>query len=355
MWLPIMVLSPATQHKVMAHLRYKGQTWFCRRCEVNHVGPCPFLQVFYAAKYERSKHQIDLKVVSDSSLRLAEQVGLRADVQCMSGGGLGHLATVLQDDPMMAERKDIAIVTGGNDIRQLDTFPPEDIVFAIDRSVAKVVDELNRHPDKQFTIINLKDDPRKPALRPDQALVAEYLVRGLDKLHGEQVTVVHMPQKLEEVDKTGHPTERATKEIIQLLSAEHGDNIILNEEFVTTDRMYAGVQSIYKYGCRTCPALGQFPRPLEACPTCLQAKATYGGGEKWEVFLNSLPPPPSISNEIYFEASSPEEVDNHGKQPLSSDGSGSEEELHMSKKTNNTLNNLTTTTLETSMNNDEWN
>ena len=145
-------------------------------------------------------------MVSDSSLRLAEQVGLRADVLCMSGGGLGHLATVLRDDPMLEERKDIALVTGGNDIRQLDTLPPpppEDIVFAIDRSVAKVADELNRHPDKHFTIINLIDDPTKPALRPDQALVAEYLERGLDKLHAEQVTVVHRPQKLEEVDKTG--------------------------------------------------------------------------------------------------------------------------------------------------------
>ena len=87
--------------------------------------------------------------------------------------------------------------------------------FDKDRIVAKAADELNRHPDKHFTIINLIDDPRKPAFRPDQALVAEYLERGLDKLHAEQVTVVHMPQKLEEVDKTGHHTERATKEIIQ--------------------------------------------------------------------------------------------------------------------------------------------
>ena len=111
---------------------------------MNNVGPCPFLQAFYAAKDAGSEQQIDLKVVSDSSLRLAEQVGLRADVLCMSGGGLGHLATVLRDDPMLEERKDIALVTGGNDIRQLDTLPTEDIVFAIDRSVAKVADELNR-------------------------------------------------------------------------------------------------------------------------------------------------------------------------------------------------------------------
>ena len=80
---------------------------------MNHVGPCPFLQAFYAATDARSKEQIDLKVVSDSSLRLAEQVSLRADVLCMSGGGLGHLVTVLRDDPMLKERKGIALATGG--------------------------------------------------------------------------------------------------------------------------------------------------------------------------------------------------------------------------------------------------
>ena len=110
--------------------------------------------------------------------------------------------------------------------------------------------------------------------------MAEYLERGLDTLHAGQVTVVHMRQNPEKVGKTGHPTEHATKEILQVLSAEYGEDIILNEDFMTTERMYAGEQSIYKYGCRTCPALGQFPRPLEACPTCLEAKATYDGGKK---------------------------------------------------------------------------
>ena len=81
----------------------KGPDLFCR-CEMNHVGPCPFLHAFCAAKDVRSKEQIALKVVSDSSLKLAEQVGLRANMLCMSGGGLGHLATVLLDDPMLAEK-----------------------------------------------------------------------------------------------------------------------------------------------------------------------------------------------------------------------------------------------------------
>ena len=96
--------------------------------------------------------------------------------------------------------------------------------------------------------------------------MAEYLERGLDKLHVGQVSVVHMRQKLEEVDKTGHPTERATKDILDMISAEYGEDIILNEDFMTTDRMYAGVQSIYKYApCKLAPlALRQKPHMMVA-------------------------------------------------------------------------------------------
>ena len=123
---------------------------------------------------------------------------------------------------------------GGGGIRHLATLHPEDIVFALDRSVAKVAEELQRHPDKQFTIVTLTDDPRQPTLRPDQALMAQYLERELDTLRAD--TVMHMRQNTDEIDKTGHPTEHATKEIMQTLSAEYGDDIVRNEYFITTDR-----------------------------------------------------------------------------------------------------------------------
>ena len=82
----IMVLSPATQQKVTVHLRYKGQTWFCRRCEMN---PCPFLQAFYDAKDARSKVQIDL-----SQARRASRPPCRRAVYVGWGSGTpGHRPT----------------------------------------------------------------------------------------------------------------------------------------------------------------------------------------------------------------------------------------------------------------------
>ena len=44
-----------------------------------------------------------MKILSDSTLRHAEQVGLRADVLCMTGAGIGNLANALRDDPKIID------------------------------------------------------------------------------------------------------------------------------------------------------------------------------------------------------------------------------------------------------------
>ena len=99
---------------------------------------------------------------------------------------------------------------------------------------------------------------------------------------------------------------------------------------------------------------------LGSLPTCLEAKATYDGGKKGEVFLNSLPPPPPISTVITYEPASPEEemshslpddLKNNGERPLSSDSSGVDEEAHVAKRTYN----LNNSKLTQSINDDGWN
>ena len=90
------VVSLQTQKIVKVNTRYKGQKWWCWCCQSEHVGPCESLQSFYAAKDARAKEPIHAKVLSDSTLRSAEQISLRADILCMS---VGHLANALRDDP----------------------------------------------------------------------------------------------------------------------------------------------------------------------------------------------------------------------------------------------------------------
>ena len=72
---------------------------------------------------QREKEKIDMKLLSDSNLRHAEQVGLRADVLCMSGAEIGHLANALRDDPKITDHGAAGVVLGGNDIANSESAP----------------------------------------------------------------------------------------------------------------------------------------------------------------------------------------------------------------------------------------
>ena len=81
----ISATDPLTNLTHQFYLRYKGQSWFCRRCDDRYVGPCVSLQTFNAAKDVRAKEEIVTKIASDSNLRCAEQVGLCASTPFRCG------------------------------------------------------------------------------------------------------------------------------------------------------------------------------------------------------------------------------------------------------------------------------
>lgn len=83
-----------TNKQVTFKLRFSGQTWYCRRCNTEHNTTC---ERFYARRDERAKTELETLVVSDSTLRLVDQVGLSADVVCVPGGFLGDVATAAAD------------------------------------------------------------------------------------------------------------------------------------------------------------------------------------------------------------------------------------------------------------------
>ena len=53
-----------------------------------------------------------------------------------------------------------------------------------------------------------------------------------------------------------------------------------------------GVQTAYRYGCRTFHQLGQFGAKLGICMDCVIGMDGYPMKDKWEDFVQSLPPPP---------------------------------------------------------------
>ena len=102
----ISVENPNTNTIQHFYTRYKGQPWFCRTCEENHTAPCTFLQDFYRLRDEKQETQKTM-IMSDSTLRRAQHVGLSADVECMSGGTIGQIAGALRHNPKTKDKKNV--------------------------------------------------------------------------------------------------------------------------------------------------------------------------------------------------------------------------------------------------------
>ena len=177
----VVVCHAATHCKVPIHSRYRGQMWWCRRCQVEHVGACEALKAFYAACDLRAVQQINVKVVANSTLRHAEQVGLCADVLCMSGGGIGHLVNAIsRDDPVMQERGKISLVTALNDVR-VPYGDNNEFVFAVQKGIERLSGEMAKHPEKHLIVHSVLPQ----ALDPVQALRVEFLMWALGDLQSE--------------------------------------------------------------------------------------------------------------------------------------------------------------------------
>ena len=131
-----------------------------------------------------------------------------------------------------------------------------------DKGLEKLKNEIEKTPDKHITLAYFKDNPFEPSLPPEQTLRSKYLERGLEALQSDKVQVVPIPESEIDKDATGHSTEGGTRKILLELDHYYAESMLLNADYLTCDRMYAVVQSVFRYGCRTCDKEGQFPRPL---------------------------------------------------------------------------------------------
>ena len=136
------------------------------------------------------------------------------------------------------------MVTALNDVRA-PYGDNNEFVFPVEKGIGRLSDEMAKHPDKHLIVHSVLPQ----ALDPVQELQAEFLTRALGALQSGTVTVapLHLPEM--EVDRSGHPTEAGTASILRQIDDQCRDQIILNPEFVTSSRLYAGVESIYIYGC----------------------------------------------------------------------------------------------------------
>ena len=145
------------EFKEIYHIRisYDGKVYNCGRCNSQHSGRCPLLQDFYDAKQERERmarcKEIKTKIISGSTLRNAEQIGLCADVMTMSGGGLGQVVQAAMDDPDCKDKTHIILLGGTNDINNRGFQSDAEFATNIDTTINKILD-LASDQEKMITL-----------------------------------------------------------------------------------------------------------------------------------------------------------------------------------------------------------
>ena len=157
---------------------------------------------------------------SDSTLRLAETVGLRADVLCMSGGGVGHLANAVRDDPAMSEMGMVTVITGGNDYIGAKYENNNEFVFNVDNSVEKLKGIFWGDTGQVlFPFYILEDDAAERALPPDSGAVGrDTSSRSYARSRPLRLAVVPILVHEVDTDGRGHPTVEGTMTILKGLS-----------------------------------------------------------------------------------------------------------------------------------------
>ena len=206
--------------------------------------------------------RISEKIYADSSLRHANQLSLNADINGMSGGGIGQVVNAIQLD---AKYEEVVIYAGNNEIK--GTEPIEEFVYTIEKAGDKLQCLANETKVKLVL-------PATPTISPDEMAKARYLEEKVAKI--EAIETIKVTDIEYEFD---HPTEKGTLTIIKQVETAIGEPLVpegAEDVDKTTHRKYSQIIPIYKVGCRGCDKLDFTP---QLCTYCKEAAkscdATY--------------------------------------------------------------------------------
>ena len=84
---------------------------------------------FFELQEFRKKEVIKTTVFTDSTLRMAQSVALRSDINCASGGMLGEIVNNIYDDHSNKDKDTIIVMAGTNDVLDYHSKLPERSAF----------------------------------------------------------------------------------------------------------------------------------------------------------------------------------------------------------------------------------
>ena len=254
-------------------IKYWGKQWNCQSCKETHIGPCPYKKALYAARDKRNEAEICHHVVSDSTLRYADQSGLLADVSVMSGATIGQLANAVDNDDDVERHRHVVVAAGANDTLVGELENDHQIVKRVDKSINRFLDTVNRDDTRNFYVLNTCRPLELPTRR--QFIAREYFEMRLRKCASyiENLDIIKTCEGITGWEDDGHPNRDLTKDILVNISNDLEKQIIIDENVITTEKIYRGVTGHYLSGCSGCTTFGMFDEG-GFCPTCVSKMST---------------------------------------------------------------------------------
>ena len=256
-------------------IKYQGKRWYCSSCSEEHTGACPYLKNFYEALEKKKAMEINSCVLADSTLRLAEHVGLKADIKCMPGATVGQLAQAIDEDS--SEKYNCYhIAAGCNDTSIKHDTDPYIVAKKIDSSIKKLAKVAKKHQNtKSFVFYNTTQP--KVQKSPIQHFADSYFKNRMRKVLQKDTKVCKAVKYKEEwVD--GHPSEEDTERMIKKIAPD----LIVDKKFLTSKRLYKGVTKVYVSGCSGCDQRGYFSYE-GFCKSCLDSFSRDSKFEDYEL------------------------------------------------------------------------
>ena len=156
----------------------------------------------------------------------------------------------------------------------------------VDKSIQKVKEAVPE--DSKLTILRLASNPNDDTADPDRRFKETYLEQELEKAQDDNTTVITIFTDFIDMDGTNHPTREGTASILQTLEEYH-PGLILDDNFLTTDRLYLGVQPQFQYGCTTCHEAGYFMNDYACCEQLIKHDASDKVKFIEEILADPLP------------------------------------------------------------------
>ena len=114
----LMYTGITSSRKGRIRVYYKRQQYLCGICNIVHESQCPKRKELIKEAEEKLDRNLNTKtlVVFHSTLRVTNQLALYADVTCIPGGQIGHLANSLNYNQQLLNYENVIILGGLNNI-----------------------------------------------------------------------------------------------------------------------------------------------------------------------------------------------------------------------------------------------